>query len=118
VDAVSVCPSGWRIPTRLDFDTLLISAASDYHDLMYPLGDFRDYTQNTWGFAALPAGKYDDAGRMEYFARAAQFWYALDSTQDQVSEFFELDNTFDDDGVTFMSGAVMGDGHSIRCIKE
>lgn len=116
VDAVSVCPSGWRIPTASDFDSLLINTASDHHGLMYPLGDFREYTKDVWGFSALPAGKYDDAGRMEYFARAAQFWYG--SSQDQVSEFFYLDNTFEEDGYGFMAGIVEGDAHSIRCIKK
>lgn len=117
-DAVKVCPAGWRLPTRADYDSLLSSTKTDHAGLAYPIGQFRGKTNNSWGFAALPAGYWDESGEMEDFGGLASFWFQ-DSLQSPAAEtLFEMDFTWSTQGTTYLSGVILGDAHSVRCVKE
>ena len=64
--AKKVCPSGWHLPTKEDFETLIAAVGGEAnagHKLKSPKGWTKGYGENKYGFDALPTGYlYDGNG--------------------------------------------------------
>lgn len=65
-----VCPDGWHIPTKEEWETL--SANVNYLSLQAPYNNLWPNASNLSGFSALPVGSYElgrprDAGEVIYF---------------------------------------------------
>ncbi len=72
-DAQKVCPSGWHLPTKVEFTRLLSQVgegkegSDNLRDISWQDG------KNESGFSALPAGRYE-SGSYENFGSGAYFW--------------------------------------------
>lgn len=123
--AMTVCPTGWRLPTSEDFFKLRIYAYNnngvEYGDVGYSLKS-RDYwngpdyqlpqTTDSYGFNALPAGRVNKSGGFMSLGSATSFWT---STKD--SEFGPIGWHLDSFEDTFQ-GNTDGASLSVRCIKD
>lgn len=69
----SICPEGWIMPYRGDWESLLNYAKSD--GLKSTFGWKRDYNgKDTYGFSALPGGRRLWNGSYEKETESAMFW--------------------------------------------
>ncbi|MDR2693114.1 MAG: fibrobacter succinogenes major paralogous domain-containing protein [Chitinispirillales bacterium] len=106
--APSVCPAGWRLPTREEWDILVklvnITANGNAGDKLKSTGGWNNSENGTddYGFSALPGGaRYGDAF---YHIGQGCFWWDGDGRVYGNSAFYgRLDPP--------------GDGHSVRCIQ-
>ncbi|MCQ2104324.1 MAG: hypothetical protein MJZ26_00890 [Fibrobacter sp.] len=90
--ALNACPSGWRLPSKTDFEKLLafvkgIDAYGDDESAARHLRFKYDWTtkvgDNASGFSVLPAGRYEHfAEKFAFLGEAANFW---SSTEDGSS---------------------------------
>lgn len=133
VDAKTVCPEGWRLPTSADFAEL-ISAASG--DDARPLAGAALKAKDGWfkkgngtddfGFNALPAGyrgaisKADDGtisgGKFDGIGGYAYFWSATEDAENPESNAFYLFLSFSSDAASLNSFA-KEDYRSVRCVR-
>ncbi|MCQ2106628.1 MAG: hypothetical protein MJZ26_12640 [Fibrobacter sp.] len=69
----SICPEGWVVPYRGDWESLINYAKSD--GLKSSFGWKRDYNgKDSYGFSALPGGRRLWDGSYEKETEAAMFW--------------------------------------------
>jgi len=110
-----ICPTGWHIPTKAEFETLMAAVGNDGNKLKREdQGTGRGVGTNTSGFSAMLAGDryyngyFEGLGSTTYFLGSTEYGavtaYGI-SLQDAVSNIH------------------MGDfykdyGFSIRCIKD
>ncbi len=109
-DAQRVCPSGWHLPSKAEFDSLYgmvgkgVKGSEKLRDTSWEGG------KNTSGFGAKPAG-YCDRHGCTPFETAAYFW---SSTEKGALKAYGL--YVDTNNVAVNSGSK--DTHlSIRCVK-
>lgn len=116
-----VCPSGWRVPQKSDFDLLLETAGGAEN-----AGGALKATSNLWlqpnigatdayGFSALPAGKIRDCwwcGGTELGSKA-HFWTSTADTVSAVEFSLSHDSiSIQEDNSSFNLGL------SVRCIRD
>ena len=116
-----VCPSGWRVPQKSDFDLLLETAGGAEN-----AGGALKATSNLWlqpnigatdayGFSALPAGIIRDCwwcGGTELGSKA-HFWTSTADTVSAVEFSLSHDSTsIQEDNSSFNLGL------SVRCIRD
>lgn len=120
-DADTVCPSGWRLPSSDEWDTLIELAGGEYaanKKLRTKTGWPEDGTNESegngnddFGFSVYPAG-FRNFGGTTNFGKNAEFWtnsygrYPI--VVDTYYTYFRTDQTTTADYT----------GHSIRCIKD
>jgi uncharacterized protein (TIGR02145 family) len=112
--AQGICPDGWHIPSKEEFETLIASVNRDGNALKV-IGQDKTST-NTSGFSALLAGNRDHDGSFSNLGDEVCFW---SSTQNQnsfsyvnylVLTSYDNDIDFDND--------LEEHGHSVRCVKD
>lgn len=128
----TVCPEGWRLPTKADFAEL-ISAAS--RDDARPLAGAALKAKDGWfkkgngtddfGFNALPAGyrgaisKADDGtisgGKFDGIGGYAYFWSATEDSENPESNAFYLFLSFSSDAAS-LNAFAKNDYRSVRCV--
>lgn len=133
VDAKTVCPEGWHLPTKSDFAEL-ISAAS--RDDARPLAGAALKSRDGWfkkgngtddfGFNALPAGyrgaisKADDGtiygGKFEGIGGYAYFWSATEDSENPESNAYYLFLSFSSDAAS-LNAFAKDDYRSVRCVR-
>ena len=133
VDAKTVCPEGWRLPTKSDFAEL-ISAASG--DDARPLAGAALKSRDGWfkkgngtddfGFNALPAGyrgaisKADDGtisgGKFDGIGGYAYFWSATEDSENPESNAYYMFLTFNSKSASVNSFS-KNDLRSVRCVQ-
>lgn len=101
--AYRVCPEGWHLPYRTEFNELLNT-----------VGGFDNLRSSEWdgddpyGFSALPAGKYDDIAGGEFTTwQFTTGWWLQSGELYAVSDYgpdFTADNTTN--------------GFSVRCVMD
>lgn len=120
--AGSVCPSGWRLPSKADYDSLKVSVGVSYAPIKATSGWSASLGNGTdvYGFSLLPNGSgrvsgdtiaYSDAGAK------ASLWTASESTfGDSYSYIFNVEWTSSGqfDGTLLAWGNYSG----VRCVKE
>jgi uncharacterized protein (TIGR02145 family) len=110
-DAQKVCPSGWHLPTKMDFDRLLthvgkgVKGADNLRHKNFENG------KNLSGFGALPAGSCAK-GRCAFFDTEAYFW---SSTERGKNQAFGL---YIDLGKTAENSGKKASYLSVRCIQN
>lgn len=116
-DAQNICPEGWRLPAREDFDALIKSAgvSTAGKTLKSTSGWFKkgDGTDD-FGFAALPAGYRRLDGRFDGIGGNASFWSTSENS-DGAAFYLELDFS---SPVAKLEAFGKGESRSVRCVKN
>ena len=141
-DAMKACPSGWRLPSKGDFDKLVVSVLSEPLEaeswrlrlakekiLIQMLNSKKGWYKNgngldLYGFTAVPAGeKYgDDANAFGLQGYGAYFWSSSNTWNYSDShEFFSLyykeGGTYELECIgifNYPDGAQL----SVRCVRD
>ena len=142
-DAKTVCPEGWRLPTKADFEALVNAASGDaaqFHngnsdavsdkvgtalksrDGWFKKGNGTD----DFGFNALPAGyrgaisKADDGtisgGKFDGIGGYAYFWSATEDPENPESNAYYLFLSFSSDAAS-LNAFAKEDYRSVRCVR-
>lgn len=130
-EAKTVCPEGWRLPTKADFEALVaatsgnaaqsydgesgvvsnkVGAALKSRDGWFKKGNGTD----EFGFNALPAG-YGTGGKFDGIGGYAYFWSATEDSENPESNAFYLFLSFSSDAASLNSFA-KADYRSVRCV--
>ncbi len=125
-DAQKVCPTGWHLPTRAEFEALLEYAdanktsASAFLALagkvvfINELTDVPVMGKDDFGFGALPAGMYyadEDESFFDFFGTYALLWSG--TTQDKVTDVLFVG----DENVRLSRDFAPEGSYSVRCLK-
>lgn len=126
-EARSVCPDGWRLPTKEDFESLVAAtskeasqsssqsragAALKSSDGWFKKGNGSD----ALGFRALPAGYRGADGKFDGIGGCAYFWSATEDAENRESNAFYLFLSFSSDAASINAFA-KEDYRSVRCVK-
>jgi uncharacterized protein (TIGR02145 family) len=120
--ATTICPKGWKLPSREDWDRLVTTAGgwktageklkskSGWNDYKGKNGNGTD----DFGFSALPGG-YRGTGGSFYDAGLTGYWWTATEDDSDLAYYRDIYyyndyvNEYDDDE---------GDGFSVRCIAD
>ena len=131
-DAKTVCPEGWRLPTKADFEALVNAASGDaalFHNgnsdavsnkvgaaLKSRDGWFKKGNgSDDFGFNALPAGYRGADGKFDGIGGYAYFWSATEDPENRESNAFYLFLSFSSD-VASINAFAKADYRSVRCV--
>ena len=140
-EARSVCPEGWRLPTKVDFETLVAAtsgeAAQSQAGNSGAVPSASNAVQNNragaalkasdgWfkkgngsdalGFRALPAGYRGTDGKFDGIGGYAYFWSATEDPENSESNAFYLFLSFSSDAASINAFA-KEDYRSVRCVR-
>jgi len=126
-EASSVCPEGWRLPTKADFEKLIAEmlkggvasskgdagAALKAKDGWFKKGNGSDVL----GFKALPAGYRGEDGKFDGIGGYAYFWSATEDDEFPESLAYYLFLSFSSD-VASVNAFAKEDYRSVRCVSQ
>jgi len=126
VDAKTVCPEGWRLPTSADFAQILaqsldgnpgavsnkVGAKLKSRDGWFKKGNGSD----DFGFNALPAGYRGADGKFDGIGGYAYFWSATEDPENRESNAFYLFLSFSSDAAS-LNAFAKEDYRSVRCVR-
>jgi len=132
--AMSACPTGWRLPTRSDWDVLAETVGGQKVELVLgPEEHSWDYAgkalkstsgwygdgngTNTSGFAALPSGSRRYDGNFYNAGRLGHWWTATERGNDGGS-YYGRAIRYDYDFVLEFDGPDGLSEYSVRCIAD
>jgi len=113
--AQGICPSGWHIPTKTEFNILASIVNNDGNKLkLVGVGSDSGLGTNTSGFSALMSSDRNDEGAFDDLGYSAFFW---GSTQQGAKLAFDFCLGKNDNEILqgYDSKAL---GVNIRCIKD
>lgn len=125
-EAKTVCPEGWRLPTKADFAQLLaqpdagapdavsnkVGAALKARDGWFKKGDGSD----ALGFRALPAGYRGADGKFDGIGGYAYFWSVTEDAEIPESNAYYLFLSFSSDAAS-LNAFAKEDYRSVRCVR-
>ena len=119
--AKSVCPSGWHLPSKTEWETMFDSVggssiAGSKLKSTFGWDDFEGKSGNgtdDFGFSALPAGYWKSGGYYNLKGISARFW---SSTKLYDNAYF-MYLYYANDGVNLGDDS-NGYGFSVRCVKD
>lgn len=125
-EAASVCPEGWRLPTKADFEKLIAEmlkggvasskgdagAALKAKDGWFKKGNGSDVL----GFKALSAGFRGADGKFDGIGGYAYFWSATEDDEFPESLAYYLFLSFSSDAAS-LNAFAKADYRSVRCIS-
>jgi uncharacterized protein (TIGR02145 family) len=108
-DSKNICPQGWHLPSKVEFETLINSCGgspeSAYRALL-PGGNS--------GFSALFGGMRGTNGKFRYFEKDANFWSSsLDASGNAWQLVINSNNS-----EAKMFGYFRSCGFSVRCLQD
>lgn len=113
-----VCPTGWHIPTLLEWKILLtaIGSASTAGKKLKSINGWseNDYGTDDYAFSALPAGYRHSASVKIYFNESAVFW---SSTEDNRNDAYYMSLRLESDEA-YLPANSKDSGRSVRCLKD
>lgn len=121
-----VCPAGWRLPSISDWMNLynfIVLMGGDPQNGLRAKEDWSDNTGHSrngtdvLGFTALPGGIMYEVGSYGDATRQAWFWYAQDCSLNEYEAFY-LSSEEVNFVTSSVSGGVVTDAYSVRCIKD
>ena len=122
--SVSVCPAGWRLPSKKDFDDLVALAGGESFSAsnLKSLYDWpqsqsgNPQTTDKFGFSAAPAGDADVDGNANSMGSEAYFWGQRTEEDDTYHYYMKIDysNKGAQVGQDFVD---YGLKRSIRCVR-
>ncbi len=132
-EAQTVCPEGWRLPTKADFESLIAAAVGEdatsedvaqspsqslagavlkSRDGWFKKGNGSD----ALGFRALPAGYRGADGKFDGIGGYAYFWSATEDAENREANAFYLFLSFSSDAASINAFA-KEDNRSVRCVR-
>ncbi len=119
-----ICPSGWRLPTMSDFETLIVNAdtmITSYTQNRQSGANLKggkgwsNYWYDMYGFTALPAGysTSNSSSNCSGLNGEARFWSS--STTGGSAYYMVLSDNESKAGITYMPKSYYA---SVRCIKN
>ena len=129
----TVCPEGWRLPTKADFESLIaaavgedatseIAAQSPSQSLAGAALKARDgwfkkgNGADALGFRALPAGYRGADGKFDGIGGYAYFWSVTEDPENSESNAYYLFLSFSSDAASINAFA-KEDYRSVRCVR-
>ena len=115
--AKGICPTGWHIPTRAEFDTLAAAVHNNSNSLKavgQGASQLGGAGTNTSGFSALLAGFRWHDGHFDYLEAASTFWSSTEFNA-PYADYLSLAHY---GSSIFLSYSNREFGNSIRCIKD
>lgn len=113
--AKGICPTGWHIPTKAEFDSLLLEVHYNSNSIKaVGQGTGSGAGTDSSGFSALLAGYRLSFGRIDYLGRDAGF---LSSTENDAASPYYMDLWSTDSGISIGYG-YKDFGYSIRYLKN
>jgi len=110
-----ICPSGWHIPTKAEFEILKSSADANSNVLKaIGQGTVFGVGTNTSGFSALLAGFRSYNGYFMNLSNYTSFWSSTESISNYAYYMF----LFDDGSYINFDDYYKEDGLSVRCLKD
>ena len=126
VDAKTVCPEGWRLPTSADFAQILAQSLDGNPGAVSNEAGAKLKSSDGWfkkgngsdalGFRALPAGYRGADGKFDGIGGYAYFWSATEDSENRESNAFYLFLSFSSDAASINAFA-KEDYRSVRCVK-
>lgn len=119
-DSRGICPTGFRVPTRTDFNTLASTiGGSASGGKLKEAGIVHWDTPNTNAtnstlFTALPGGYMGDGGSASNLNLQGYFWTSTSNGTTNYIRFLK----YNDGNFTESTGFLLKGGASVRCIKE
>ncbi|MCQ2060211.1 MAG: hypothetical protein MJY47_01310 [Fibrobacter sp.] len=109
-----VCPNGWHLPSKDEFETLLGSVGSSDKERSANLTALSwGNGQDKFGFSALPAGNYNSDSKEFYnLGYGAHFWSSTEYAEDYAYNL-DIDHYNAD-----VYGSYENFGGSVRCLKD
>ena len=126
-EARSVCPDGWRLPTKEDFESLVAATSEDAalspshsragaalksRDGWFKKGNGSD----ALGFRALPSGYRSVDGKFDGIGGYAYIWSATEDVENRESNAYYLFLSFSSDAASINAFA-KEDYRSVRCVR-
>ena len=135
-EAKTVCPEGWRLPTKSDFALFLAHPHDDSLGVVSNKVGAKLKSRDGWfkkgngtddfGFNALPAGyrgaisKADDGaisgGKFDGIGGYAYFWSATEDSENPESNAYYLFLSFSS-GAASLNAFAKEDYRSVRCVR-
>ena len=122
VNSGKLAPAGWHIPTKDEWNTLLVYLGGDQvaGDKMKEAGNIHwaapsSNAGNSSGFTALPGGLIDESGNFANLTSSALFWT---STETDLSNSIAYGLSKSGTNVTLSSFSPKNRGYSIRLVKD
>lgn len=119
--AMTACPSGWRLPTKEEFETLF-SAVGGYLTAGKMLKSATGWTaysgitnEDAFAFSALPAGVRNSLGDYAGEGYSVHFW---SSTEFLSNRAYYMDLYYDGDDDEGLVDRHKDYGFSVRCLKD
>jgi uncharacterized protein (TIGR02145 family) len=111
-----ICPSGWHIPTKAEFETL-IAAVDSNGNALKAIGQGTDAGAgtNTSGFSALLAGFRNLTASFNDLGSNTFFW---SSTEDNATSAFSMALYYINSNIYFNYYPDKEYGFSVRCVKD
>ena len=124
IDERNLCPSGWHVPTKTEFEELKTFLSADGHEsqegiaLMASYGwasfaQSGEHDYDAYGFSALPSGQRNHYG--EFIYAGSQTYFHTSSTAGSAG-FYEV--TIGESYMNIVDNDDLIDGNPIRCIKD
>ena len=110
-DALEVCPEGWHLPSKTEFDTLIYIGAKQYKSYRLLSRDESSYYDDVTGFSmGLIAS--EDYSRPHY---TASFWSSTKITDTTAAVLYAYHNSSD---TLYTPEARMRQYKSVRCLND
>ena len=116
-----VCPNGWHLPTKAEFETLFSAVGGDSvagkmlkSTSGWNFAKASDNGSDDYAFSALPVGYRDGGGDYTYVGNEATFWISTEKSDEYAYAMrliYRNDNADVDYRPKFMA-------FSVRCVKD
>ncbi|MEY4335037.1 MAG: hypothetical protein RLZZ196_3787, partial [Bacteroidota bacterium] len=118
-DSRNICPVGFRIPTRADFNTLNSFLGTNAGGKLKEAGLTHWASPNTSatnssGFTGLPGGYMGDAGSSSNITLQGYFWTSTSAGSTNYIRYLRSGDALFTESTAF----VLAGGASVRCIKN
>jgi len=110
-----ICPPGWHIPTKTEYETLIATVNNDGNALKkIGQGSSIGVGTNYSGFSALLAGfRYSD-GVYAQLGEGSAFWSSTESDIERARTMYLMDITY----TIYQQSSGKKAGFCVRCIKD